>query len=249
MKTETREQKLIEVFQSEKILSLGVVKEVIGTASRMTVFRHLKALGYYSSYSHAGKYYTLCSIPVFDKNGLWSYGGIHFSKHGNLMETIPVLVSSSEAGYFASELEELLNVFVYNAVGKLFRLGRLLREQMGDQYLYLSPVQAKSQFFARKTILIPKSAESFTVKDSDGQEILEHFETFLSLLNEKQRRLYLGLESIRLGHGGDVRMASIAGVNVKTVSRGRQELLTKQIDRDRIRRKGAGRPALKKTKS
>jgi len=44
-------------------------------------------------------------------------------------------------------------------------------------------------------------------------------------------------------------MASIAGVNVKTVSRGRQELLSKEIDLDRIRRKGAGRPTLKKTKS
>jgi len=249
MKTETREQKLIEFFQSEKVLGLGMVKEIIGTTSRMTVFRMLKALGYHSSYSHAGKYYTLCSIPVFDRDGLWSYGGIHFSKHGNLMETIPVLVKRSEAGYFAVELEELLNVFVHNAVGKLFKLGRLLREQIGDQYLYLSPLLAESQFAARKGILTRATTEAVGVTDSDGQEIIEHFETFLSVLNEKQRRLYLGLESIRLGHGGDVRMASIAGVNVKTVSRGRQELLSKEIDLDRIRRKGAGRPTLKKTKS
>jgi len=249
MKTESRQQKLIEVFQSEKVLGIGMVKEIIGTASRMTVFRQLKSLGYYSSYSHAGKYYTLGSIPVFDRNGLWSYGGIYFSKHGNLMETIPVLVKRSEAGYFASELEELLNVFVHNAVGKLFGLGRLLREQIGDQYLYLSPELAQSQFISRKAILIKGSSESVTITDSHGQEIIEHFETFLSVLNEKQRRLYLGFESIRLGHGGDVRMASIAGINIKTVSRGRQELLSKQIDLDRIRRKGAGRPALKKTKS
>jgi hypothetical protein len=248
MKTEAREQKLIEIFQCEKVLGLGIVKEIIGTKSRMTVFRQLKALGYYSSYSHAGKYYTLCSIPVFDRNGLWSYGGIHFSKHGNLMETIPVLVKRSEAGYFAAELEELLNVFVHNAVGKLFKLGRLLREQIGDQYLYLAPVLAESQFAASKAILTQATAEAVAVTDSDGQELIEHFETFFSVLNEKQRRLYLGLESIRLGHGGDVRMASIAGVNVKTVSRGRRELLSKQIDLDRIRRKGAGRPTLKKTK-
>ena len=165
------------------------------------------------------------------------------------METIPVLVKRSEAGYFASELEELLNVFVHNAVGKLFKLGRLLREQIGDQYLYLSPVLAESQLAARKAILTQETAEVVAETDSDGQEIIEHFETFLSVLNEKQRRLYLGFESIRLGHGGDVRMASIAGVNVKTVSRGRQELLSKEIDLDRIRRKGAGRPTLKKMKS
>ena len=79
--------------------------------------------------------------------------------------------------------------------------------------------------------------------------MIEHLNTFLSILNEKQRRLYLGLESIRLGHGGDVHMAAVAGINVKTVSRGRKELLSKEIDLVRVRRKGAGRPPLKKTTS
>lgn len=249
MKTESRKQKLIEAFQSEKVLDVGIVKEIIGTASRMTVFRQLKELGYYSSYSHSGKYYTLGSVPVFDRNGLWSYGGIHFSKHGSLMDTIPVSVKRSEAGYFASELEELLHVFVHNALGKLFTLGRLLREQIGEQYLYLSPVLAQSQFLARKKMLTQGAAESITITNSTGEEIIEHLKTFLSVLNEKQRRLYLGLESIRLGRGGDARMASVAGINVKTVSRGRKELLSKEIDLDRVRRKGAGRPPLKKTKS
>lgn len=248
MKTEARKQKLIEAFQSEKVLDLGIVKEIIGTTSRMTVFRQLKTLGYCSSYSHSGKYYTLGSIPIFDRYGLWSYGGVRFSKHGNLIETIPILVKRSEAGYFASELEDLLHVFVHNAVGKLFALRRLLREQIGDQYLYLSPVLAETQFLARKKILTQGTAESVSITNLAGEEIIEHFTAFLSVLNEKQRRLYLGLESIKLGHGGDVRMASAAGVNVKTVSRGRQELLSKEIDLDRIRRKGAGRPALKKTK-
>jgi hypothetical protein len=249
MKTESRKQKLVETFQLEKVLDVGMVKEIIGTTSRMTVFRQLKALGYCSSYSHSGKYYTLGSIPVFDKNGLWSYGGVHFSKHGSLMDTIPVLVKKSEAGCFASELEELLHVFIYNAVGKLFGLGRLLRKQIGDQYLYLSPVLVESQFLARKNILTQGSGKSVSITNLNGQEIIEHLENFLSVLNEKQKRLYLGLESIKLGHGGDVRMASVAGVNVKTVSRGRRELLSKEMDLHRIRRKGAGRPALKKTKS
>ena len=248
MKTESRKQKLVETFQLEKVLDVGMVKEIIGTTSRMTVFRQLKALGYYSSYSHSGKYYTLDSIPVFDRNGLWSYGGVHFSKHGSLMNTIPVLVKRSEAGCFASELEELLHVFIHNAVGKLFALGRLLREQIGDQYLYLSPVLVESQFLARKKILIQGPGQSVSITSLMGQEIIGHLKTFLSVLNEKQKRLYLGLESIKLGHGGDIRMASVAEVNVKTVSRGRRELLSREIDLDRIRRKGSGRPPLKKTK-
>jgi hypothetical protein len=249
MKKESRKQNLVEAFQSAKVLDLGTIKGILSTTSRMTVFRQLKELGYYSSYSHSGKYYTLGSIPVFDKNGLWSYVGIHFSRRGSLMDTIPVLVNRSQAGYFASELEELLHVFVHNALGKLFVLGRLLREQIGDQYLYLSAVLAESQFLARKKMLTQGAEESISITNLTGTEMIEHLKTFLSVLNEKQRRLYLGLESIKLGHGGDVRMASVAGINVKTVSRGRKELLSKEIDRDRVRRKGAGRPPLKKTKS
>lgn len=249
MRTETKKQNLIESFQAEKVLDLESVKAILATTSRMTIFRQLKVLGYYSSYSHAGKYYTLCSIPAFDINGLWRYGGVHFSKHGTLMETIADLVKRSEAGYFASELEQLLGVFVHNAMGKLFSQGRLQREQIGDQYLYMSPVLAQSQFFARKKILTQGAPQSLAITDAGEQAIVEHLKTFLSVLNEKQRRLYLGFESIKIGRGGDTRMAAVAGVDVKTIARGRQELLSKQIETDRIRRKGAGRPPLKKTKS
>lgn len=249
MKPDTRRQKLIEAFQSEKVLDLAAAKQISATQSRMTVFRQLKALGYHSSYSHAGKYYTLCSIPTFDNHGLWHFGSVHFSTHGNLLETIPVLVKSSQAGYFASELEELLQVFVHNALGKLFTIGLLLREQIVDQYLYLSPVLAESQFTTRKKFLTQAGPKLGSTTNLAEEQVAEHLKIFLSVLNEKQRRLYLGLESLKIGHGGDLRMAAATGVNVKTVSRGRKELLSKQIDIDRIRRKGAGRPALKKTKS
>ena len=70
--------------------------------------------------------------------------------------------------------------------------------------------------------------------------------TLLSVLNEKQRRLYLGLESLRIGTGGDTQVALMAGVDVKTVAKGRRELQSREVDMDRIRAAGAGRPALKK---
>ena len=76
----------------------------------------------------------------------------------------------------------------------------------------------------------------------------EYLSLFLSLLNEKQKRLFAGFESLKLGRGGDKRTAIKMGLNVKTVSQGRQELLGKNIDVGRIRRAGAGRPSLKKTK-
>jgi hypothetical protein len=67
-----------------------------------------------------------------------------------------------------------------------------------------------------------------------------------SILNEQHRRLYLGMESLKLGHGGDVRISEITGVNVKTIARGRDELQAQEITVDRIRQVGAGRPPVKK---
>jgi len=44
---------------------------------------------------------------------------------------------------------------------------------------------------------------------------------FYGLLDEQQRRLFAGLESIRLGHGGDTLLGDFLGLDVHTVARGR----------------------------
>ena len=77
--------------------------------------------------------------------------------------------------------------------------------------------------------------------------LAENMRFLASMLNETHRRLYLGLESMRLGHGGDRRIAQLSGADVKTIARGRRELAARDVTPERIRRAGAGRPALKKT--
>jgi hypothetical protein len=64
---------------------------------------------------------------------------------------------------------------------------------------------------------------------------------FYSLLDEQQRRLYAGLESIKLGHGGDTLLADFLNLDPHTVARGRQQLLDGHVTAGRIRRPGAGR--------
>jgi hypothetical protein len=70
----------------------------------------------------------------------------------------------------------------------------------------------------------------------------------LGRMDEQQRRWYVGLESMRIGHGGDVLLSQITGLNVETIRRGRQELENDLEDRpaDRIRREGGGRPSVEK---
>ena len=70
---------------------------------------------------------------------------------------------------------------------------------------------------------------------------------FCSMLNEKQRRLYAGLESLKLGHGGDAHIASILGMDPHTVAKGRRELMEADLTAtDRLRAPGAGRPSQEK---
>jgi hypothetical protein len=89
-------------FQRKHIATLQELKQALQTTSTMTVFRKLKALGYRTSYSHRGKYYTLLHIPQFDERGLWSSGGVWFSRDGNLLATAQRFVEQSPAGVTAS---------------------------------------------------------------------------------------------------------------------------------------------------
>ncbi len=232
---------LIMVFRKQKILSLNDVFKILGTSSRMTTYRKLKELKYQSSYSHRGKHYTIPEIPRFDENGLWSFRGVHFSINGTLVNTIINLIRESKAGFLASELESILKINVQNAITKLHASGQLNRDQIGAEYVYFCPTLAEKQLDNRKRALFPGSKLA-------KNEYNTHLHTFLSVLNEKQRRLYLGFESLKIGHGGDIRIALEARVNEKTVAKGRKELLKKDITPERIRQKGAGRPPLKKKK-
>jgi len=64
---------------------------------------------------------------------------------------------------------------------------------------------------------------------------------FCSMLDERQRRLYAGLESLKLGHGGDAHIASLLGMDPHTVARGRRELISGDLSFGRVRAEGAGR--------
>ena len=69
---------------------------------------------------------------------------------------------------------------------------------------------------------------------------------FYSLLDEQQRRLYAGLESMKLGHGGDSILAEFLGLDPHTIARGRHQLLDQYVAVGRIRQHGAGRKPVEK---
>jgi hypothetical protein len=224
-------------FEKQIILDMKSMKAIMGTDVDMTIYRILKQLNYVSSYSHAGKYYSINKLVKFDMQGLWHYNDIHFSNKGTLKKTILEFLGKSTNGYTAKELQELLRAFPHNILLALFQNNQIVREQIGNNFVYFSPEKFSDQLNHRKENVFQK-AGSFS----------DCLSLFLQGLNEKQLRLYAGLESIQIGYGGDKAVSKKLGINVKTVAKGREELLTKHIDFARIRNLGAGRPSLKKTK-
>jgi hypothetical protein len=239
---QNKETLLADSFHENFLLTIEDLKNILQTTSRMTVFRKLKHLPYKTSYSHSGKYYTLDSIANYDNNGIWAYNQIYFSKFGTLKNTVLHHIEKSIIGFTCYELEEFLRIPVHNTVLDLWNNNIIIREQIAKKYIYLSVERGDTQFDLRKQHII---SETSVVREEATDEYLV---LFMSLLNEKQQRLFAGYESMKLGYGGDIKISQKTGLNVKTVSRGREELLSKDIDIDRIRKKGAGRPSLKKTK-
>lgn len=235
---------LQKFLDHHKIATLDQVKAALGDPARCTVFRKLKELEYLSSYSHRGKYYTLRSIARFNTQGLWNWRSVWFSRFGNLLATAEAFVQDSEAGYTAAELKDVLHVKTKHALTQLTRSSRLQREQFDSVYVYLSgesPV-ADRQRKARKVHLKRSSASLIVVNpDLAAEEAKAAILLFCSMLDERQRRLYAGLESLKLGHGGDAHIAFLLGMDPHTVARGRQELISGDLSHDRVRTAGGGR--------
>jgi hypothetical protein len=76
------ETKLKRFFGKYRVGQLEDLFQLLQTRSRMSVFRRLKTLGYLSSFTHAGRYYTLANLPEFDRWGLWFHHQVGFSKEG-----------------------------------------------------------------------------------------------------------------------------------------------------------------------
>jgi hypothetical protein len=228
--------RLVSLLRLQKVATLPQLKSALGTSVTFTVLRKLSPLGYRSSYSHCGTYYTLDSLAQYDEWGLWSYHDIHFSRHGTLLDTAAALVTQAPAGYFTDELDAVVHVATKDALRQLVQRGRLDRVECQGRYLHCARERERrqQQWAARQAQQEPED-------DFQAAWVL-----FYSLLDEQQRRLFAGLESLDWGQGGDQRIARLLGLDADTVARGRTELLRGQVLRERVRRAGGGRPRAEK---
>jgi hypothetical protein len=104
----------------------------------ISVRRFLKDIGYFRSYTHNGKWYTLRSSPEFNREGLWHHRDIGFSKQGSLTATIAHLVGRSPDGLSARELAQKLRQPCHAVLTHLHQDGVLDRVKVGGEFRYLA---------------------------------------------------------------------------------------------------------------
>jgi hypothetical protein len=234
---------LLQFLRKNRIATLPQLKQVLGTEADITVFRKLKELSYRTSYSHRGSFYTLDEIAAFDERGVWSFNSVWFSRHGTLVATAEACVTRAPAGYFASELEEILQVPVKEPLLRLVEQDRLSRQPVSGLYLYYArdPGTRQRQLRARQVLPEPAAAVS---AGTPSDELRAAIVLFASVLNEQQRRLYAGVESLQLG--GDRQIADLLHLDPHTVAKGRRQLLAQDVKVGRVRAAGGGRKPVEK---
>ena len=149
------DRRLARLFRHSLVADLDALKDALGTTSRTSVFRALSQVGYLTSYSHSGRFYTLDTIPHFDEDGLWAHSGALFSRYGTLRNTIVRLVNLAPAGKTHAELRDRLRLQVQDTVRELKNSDRIDRVLLERLYVYVSIEEetARAQITRRKELI------------------------------------------------------------------------------------------------
>jgi len=130
-------QHLLSLFKKQPCWMIKPLADEI-EYSVPSIRRFLAAIGYFSSFTHNGRWYTLSHIPRFNHNGIWFSDTIGFSRQGSLPQTIVHLVDRSQQGLTAEEIGAKLRSRCHSILVGLYRSGKLQRHKLGRSHIYLS---------------------------------------------------------------------------------------------------------------
>lgn len=131
-------EKMLQIFNAARVIDLPSLQEKLSNRSARSVFRDLHATGYFSSFTHAGKYYTLKKIPCFSSEGLWFHEEIGFARFGTLKNTLIKLIEHSDLGKTHDELSKQLHIRAHNTLLDLVRCNKIARKKIKDEFVYFS---------------------------------------------------------------------------------------------------------------
>ena len=171
---DTASPDLRSLFRKTPVMAMSQLEQAVAPRSRRSLFRDLSALGYVSSYSHTGRYYTLSSVADFDADGLWRYQGIGFSRDGTLKATVHRLVEVSDAGRTQRELQVWLGVRVHNPLLELVEHKQLGRQSLDSEYVYVASKRARAaaQIARRRDLVVAQARPAIVAEPSLEVEVL-----------------------------------------------------------------------------
>ena len=159
------EPQVIEHIKRQKIITIDRLVGLL-ECSVITARRRLKVWKAHTSINQNGRYYTLPAIPVFDENGLWRHQAVLFSRHGNLKQTIIMLIQGSPKGLAAAEIAELLDLAPNSSFfSRLRDAPGIKREKQGGRFVYVSdrPDIRERQREQREGIAFPTDAQAVVI--------------------------------------------------------------------------------------
>ena len=166
---------LLQLFQANEVVTFEDLQNTLDQASRATTFRYLRQVPYLRSYNHNGRYYTRRDPALFDRFGLYSRKGIHFSRDGTLGDTLKRLIRESEAGWTQRELQELLRVRVQVLLLEAVRQEEIRREAVSGLYVYvhIDPAIGDLQLQRRRELIVARQSGKTEIVQLDDSVIIQ----------------------------------------------------------------------------
>lgn len=154
------QNQIAELFKRKKCYTIEELSHRLNY-SLISIRRFLKVIGYYSSFTLNSKWYTLRSIPSFDKNGIWFYQDIGFCRHGNLNQTIGHFIDKSFQGLTAKDLFNILSVPCHPVLNQMYKKKKIDRFNTPKGFVYLSVSESKNRLQLKRLQVLtpPKKTE------------------------------------------------------------------------------------------
>ena len=196
----TQADSAFNLFRSRKILTVQEVKAIVGKSLRTTRSR-LKQWNAITSYNKNGRYYTLPKIADFNEYGIWSFQGIHFSRHGNLKETFINLVTNTYRALNSTEIGHILQMPPHSFLSHFSNIEGIYRRKLNGRYFwYVTELQYQNTANRSKIVFT-------SIDDTIGIQILvlciKHPELdevgIVELL--EQQGIIIGIEQIAVFFG------------------------------------------------
>jgi len=129
-------------FIEKIVVTLPELSQLLNVSIR-TIQRITRGWNTIRSYDHNGRYFSLERLAEFNSYGIWEYSNIHFSKFGNLKNTLIAIINNSTQGMDALQIRDVLGVDTRSFLYQYKDISALKREKLGGIYVYFSSDQGK----------------------------------------------------------------------------------------------------------